>query len=71
MADKEDFDPSEHTVDEVNDYLEEAPPEVVEQVLSTEGAADKPRKGIVEGPAAGDTEVRTEPDGREKYPWEI
>lgn len=70
MADNEVFDPSEHTVDEVNDYLEEAPPEVIEQVLQAE-AADKSRKGIVEGPAAGDTEERTEPDGRVKYAWEV
>lgn len=69
MADT--FDPKEHTVAEVNEYLEEAPPEVVEQVLQAEEATSKPRKGIVEGPAAGDTEVRTEPDGRVKYPWEV
>lgn len=45
------YDPSEHSVDEVNAYLDEHP-EMVAQVLSDEAAASKPRKGIVEGPHA-------------------
>ena len=45
------YDPSEHTVDEVNAYLDEHP-EQAEAVLAAEGEAEKPRVGITEGPHA-------------------
>lgn len=44
------FDPTDHSVDEVNAYLDEHPGDAV-TVLAAE-AAGKNRKGIVEGPHA-------------------
>lgn len=43
------YDPSEHTVDEVNAYLDEHPDEAA-AVLAKEAEAEKPRTGITEGP---------------------
>jgi len=43
------FDPTAHTIEEVNAYLEGADVDEVARVLAAEGQAEKPRKGIVEG----------------------
>jgi hypothetical protein len=57
---QEPFDPGAHTVDEVNDHLAGADPDEVARVLAAESEADKPRKGIVEGPHATEA-VEPEP----------
>lgn len=45
---KDQFDPNEHTVAEVNDYLENASDEEKERVLKAEKKSDNPRKGVVD-----------------------
>ena len=42
------FDPADHTVDEVNAYLHEADEDEKMRVLDLERASDNPRKGILE-----------------------
>lgn len=73
------FNPSDHTVDEVKEHLDGASPEVVAQVVQAEEAG-KGRKSILESEAAEALQpeqfseeqlTREEPDGRVKYPWEV
>lgn len=51
-TDVELFDPSAYGVAEVNDHLAESDPDEVARILALESEAEKPRKGIVEGPHA-------------------
>lgn len=53
------YDPTAHSVDEVNTYLSDADPDEVARVLAAEGESEKPRKGIVEGPHAAVVEEAT------------
>jgi len=55
MAETKPFDPTAHTVAQVNEYLETAEPSEVERVLAAEADAEA-RKGILEGPHAAQDE---------------
>jgi hypothetical protein len=53
------YDPAAHSVDDVNAYLDTAEPDEVARVLAAEGEAERPRKGILEGPHAAVVEEAT------------
>ncbi len=62
----ETFDPREHTVEDVNAYLEDADPAEVQRVLAAEETGQA-RKGILGGPhgALGADGVPALPEGAE------
>jgi hypothetical protein len=58
-----DFNPADHSVAEVNEYLESADADETARVLAAESATEKPRKGILEGPhAAGEGDSDGSPE---------
>lgn len=66
MADE--FDPNEHTAEEVKAELAEASEEEKAQIVTAEKQG-KSRKSVLQ--AAGvDPNVRTDASGRELFPWE-
>lgn len=66
MADE--FDPNEHTADEVKAELEEATEEEKDVIVASERKG-KARKSVLKA-AGADPDARTDASGRVLHPWE-